>query len=165
MNYGEYPKISVSRVRNICVASNSEIALAHRLGFIRSDEESAEVWRKLNLESFSSFSLEYYEKNDSKFNSKYFCLLLINLYEQWFLISHPRAALESLVLEFQGSDAILVGDGMLPALTAGISEPDPLSGPSDMDDYRTKLQIWVWLSSYVMELCEGEFLRSLESKS
>lgn len=76
----------------------------------------------------------------------------MNVFENWFLLPRPKAALEALVLDFRDCKATLVGDGRLPSRIAGISEIEDHEYRLDSAEYFNNVRIHKWLFEYVSEL-------------
>jgi len=155
----DYPLVEIGWVRRMCMTSPLELVVAHRMGYVQSDAASATLWANL-----SAASLDRIQKlgDDATvmrtISDKYFALLLINLFERWFIVDRPRWALESLVIGFRESNLLSAHDGKLPAGVAGISEHEPQS-ELDAEDYRRNVRIHIWLGSYATVLLDHDLLR------
>jgi hypothetical protein len=58
----------------------------------------------------------------TEISDKYFCLMTINIFENWLKLETPRKKLEYLVIDFRESEMLFIGDRMLPSRVAGIAE-------------------------------------------
>jgi len=99
------------------------------------------------------------EETNRLLRDKYFSLMIISLFERWFIVETPRRRLEDLVLSFQDSDILLIGDGYLAPRIAGITEIYDRAVPVDLSEYRTDIRYQTWLADYVSVLLEHELMR------
>jgi hypothetical protein len=148
----DYPLPPQDWVRLRCVTSDLEIVAAHKKGFVQSSDAIADLWAGLNPADLERIgALE--SSSERLLLDKYFALLLIRLYEVWFLTAKPKKALEYLVLDFRESLLIGIFDKKLPAFVAGISEIDELGSSS-----QELIRIHKWLGDYAAALLAHEIL-------
>lgn len=144
----EYPLLSADWVKRRCTTSDPELAAAHLLGFLAYDDAIKSILRTRPPEI------------ETALDDKYFILLLINLFEQWFTHSNPRTALACLVPDFQESTLLWTNDGKLPSGVAGLYDPVDSSSKLDQQDYSSKLVLQRWLGGYVETLLKHPLLKS-----
>jgi hypothetical protein len=156
----DYPPVTQDWVRRMCPkASDFELIIAHRMGFIKSDAEIAAIWAKFEVNSIEAVDeFVEYEHNSQFISDKYFALLLINLFENWFVIKNPKKALESLVLDFRYSELLSIEDRMLPARVAGISEFKEPVAHVDLEEYKVNIRVHHFLEKYAIALLEHKIL-------
>ena len=167
-----YPLVPVSLIRRMSFASDTEIAVAHKFGMIEDDEDLANALRKLDpaerakigalptLDPTELLDLRPISPLERAIRDKYFILLIINLYERFFLIKNPRTALSVLVPDFRDSALIWILDKGLPHGVAGISEDRDDIDFHDPKEYEMNIRVHSWLGRYVSELVESELLRT-----
>jgi hypothetical protein len=115
--------------------------IARYLGFVEGAGETRAAVAEDGSESDRAFAPDVQEK--------YFLLLLVHLYENWFLIDRPNRALENLVLFFKDREAVWVGDGMLPAMIAGIGASDASADSVNPSEYLRQMAMHEGLGNYV----------------
>jgi hypothetical protein len=151
-----YPLPSATWVKDHTVSSDLEIAIARKLHFISIDETGEPI----GTTSPAEILFTTVDENCAvvEWQKKYFVLLIINLFENWFLIEKPRKALEYLVIDFFELDLAGGYDGMLRSRIAGIAEGDQ---PTllDIHDWKIKVRIHRWLGDYVLEYLKEDSLR------
>ena len=135
------PLPSIEWVRQRTHALRAEMEIARHLGLIEAQGDPGDSAVEHEPSSDRTFAIPVQEK--------YFLLLLVHLYERWFLIEKPNRALENLVLYFKDRKAIGVGDGMLPARIAGIGASDESTTSVDAAQYLRKMEMHEWLGTYV----------------
>jgi hypothetical protein len=157
----QYPLLLAGWVQRICVTSETELAAAYALGFLISDSAISTILRGRAPEKETLLeSLDRRPDLEKALDDKYFILLLINLFEQWFTYSTPRTALASLIGDFQESDLLRIGDGRLPTDTAGLYDPVDSTAKADLEDYLSKVGIQRWLGGYIETLVKHPLLRT-----
>jgi hypothetical protein len=155
----DLPVVAQDWVRGRCVTSDLEILTAHKIGFVKSDAYIAMLWAGLDPASAEVIRNIFNEKAKlESISDKYFSLMLINLFESWFIIENPKKKLEYLVIYFKNSNMLLIGDKMLPSGVAGIAEVHDKISPVDLADYTINIRIHKWLSEYVVVLLRHELL-------
>ena len=159
MEVPEYPLPAEQWIRRKAVASDLEIIAAHKRGYVQSDGAVARLWAKLDCSAFDVLAaMDSDQRRCQSLLDKYFALLLINLFEQWFLLEKPKKALEYLVTSLRDSQLIWIGDKRLPSRTAGISETYETPAGFDPEEFRVNVRIHNTLSNYVCELMAHDLL-------
>ena len=140
-----YPALDIQWVNKVALVSDLEVSIAQNLGFLNAKVDSANS----KYENKISVDKNVYKK----FLDKYFCLSILNVYEEWFSLDKPFTALEFLILDFQESDLIAIGDRMLPAEVAGMAGLDEQAYSSyDFPYYEKKVSVHNWLGKYILEI-------------
>jgi hypothetical protein len=157
----EYPLLSADWVKRRCTTSDPELAAAHLLGFLIYDDAIKSILRSRPPEKETIPELlDQHPEIETALDDKYFILLLINLFEQWFTHSKPRTALACLVADFQESDLLWTNDEKLPPGVAGLYDPADPSSRVDQEDYSSKLVLHKWLGGYVETLVKHPLLKT-----
>jgi len=155
----QYPLLSAEWVKRRCVTSEAELAAAHASAFLISDDAITAILATRAPEKETLLqSLERQPELEKALDDKYFILLLLNLFEQWFMCAMPRTALASLIGDFQESNLLWINDGRLPASVAGLYDPVDSPGRVDFEDYLSKLGLQRWLGGYVETLLKHPLL-------
>jgi len=131
------------------------------MGFLANDETIRSVLKtrppeKENIPEF----LNQHPEIEDELDDKYFILLLINLFEHWFVHQKPKRALACLIPEFQESRLIWVIDGELPQKVAGLYDHLGSAPRVDQEEYLSKLRLHLWLSSYVETLTKHPLIKT-----
>lgn len=157
----EFPLPSADWVKRRCVTSDAELTAAYLMGFLADDEAIGSVLRSRppENENIPDF-LDRHPEIESALDDKYFILLLINLFEQWFVHPGPKTALACLVPEFQESPLVWTNDGELPQKVAGLYDDVEPGSRLDGEEYFSRLRLHRWLSGYVETLAKHDLIRT-----
>ncbi len=142
-----YPMLDELWLEKHAVTSAFEIAAAEALGYVESATNGT-----VDAQSVHKAKLGCSVQGEDliRLKGKYFVLLLIRLFELWFVIPMPKKALEYLVIDFHELDIVGGYDQKLPSGVAGIAEmqePDQF----DIREWETNLRVHRWLGDYVLK--------------
>jgi hypothetical protein len=140
-----YPAVALSWALEVTKLTPAEIAYGTQNGFLNADTEHPVLAKGPPL-NVAMNEPELVAARDILFR-----LLMVNLHKHWFSSSHPCEALEWLARDFEDCPSTSIGDGMLLAGIAGISETAEYS-ELDPEYFVQKVRTFGFLTDYVMEI-------------
>jgi hypothetical protein len=140
-----YPAAPLSWALAVTKLAPTEVAYGVQNGFLLADTEHPVLAKGPPL------NVAMNETELAAARDVLFRLLMVNLHKHWFSSRHPCEALEWLARDFEDCPSTSIGDGMLLAGIAGISETTDYP-ELDPEYFVQKVRAFGFLTNYVMEI-------------
>jgi hypothetical protein len=140
-----YPAVPLSWALKVTKLAPAEVAYGIQNGFLHADAEHPALAKDAPL------PVAMNESELAAARDVLFRLLMVNLHKQWFSCNRPCEALEFLARDFEDCPSSSIGDGMLLACIAGISETAEYP-ELDPEYFAQKVRTFGFLTNYVMEI-------------